>query len=203
MSDSLSPGSTQPGTKQRLISAMSVGLQRHGLHATGINDVLRRAGAPRGVLYHHFPDGKTALAVASIEESIAEITGWLDFALEKYPDPLEAIERWVRAASRRLSESDFEAGCPLATIALETTSDDTEVRNALAAAFAELRARMSQALTNAGVANSEGLATLIVAAYEGGLLQARVANSVVPLQLASEMLGTLIRAWRAPVGTPA
>lgn len=194
---------TTPGTKQRLVAAMSAGMQRRGLHATGINDVLREAGAPRGVLYHHFPAGKTALAVASIDESIAQITGWLDVALEKYPDPLEAIERWVRAASRRLSESDFEAGCPLATIALETTSDDTEVRAALAAAFAELRARMSRALADASVANAEALATLIVASYEGGLLQARVANSVEPLHLASEMLGTLIRAWRGPVGAPA
>jgi len=186
-----------PGTKQRLVSAMTDGLQRRGLHGTGISDVLREAGAPKGVLYHHFPDGKTGLALASIDESIAIITGWLDLALEKYPDPLEAIERWVRAASRRLSETDFEAGCPLATIALETTAADVEVRTALAAAFAQLRARMTEALASAGTPHAEGLAVLIVATYEGGLLQARVANSVVPLQLATDTLGALIRAQRA------
>ncbi len=64
-----------PGTKQRLVSAMTDGLQRRGLHGTGISDVLREAGAPKGVLYHHFPDGKTGLALASIDESIAIITG--------------------------------------------------------------------------------------------------------------------------------
>ena len=157
-----------PGTKQRLVSAMTDGLQRRGLHGTGISDVLREARAPKGVLYHHFPDGKTGLALASIDESIAIITGWLDLALEKYPDPLEAIERWVRAASRRLSETDFEAGCPLATIALETTAADVEVRTALAGAFAQLRARMTEALASAGTPHAEGLAVLIVATYEGG-----------------------------------
>ncbi len=190
------PETTLPGTKQRLVAAMTDGLQRRGLHGTGLSDVLRDAGAPKGVLYHHFPDGKTGLALASIEESIATITGWLDVALEKYPDPLEAIERWVRAASRRLGETDFEGGCPLATIALETTADDVEVRAALASAFATLRARMAAALASAGTPHADGLAMLIVAAYEGGLLQSRVANSVEPLQLASETLGSLIRAQR-------
>jgi TetR/AcrR family transcriptional repressor of lmrAB and yxaGH operons len=186
-----------PGTKQRLVSAMTNGLQRRGLHGTGISEVLRDAAAPKGVLYYHFPGGKTGLALASIEESIAIITGWLDLALAKYPDPLEAIERWVRAASRRLGETDFEAGCALATIALETTAADVEVRAALAEAFARLRERMTDALAAASTPNPEGLAMLIVATYEGGLLQSRVANSVAPLQLASDTLGTLIRASRS------
>ena len=195
------PETTPAGTKQRLVAAMTDGLQRRGLHGTGLSEVLRDAGAPKGVLYHHFPDGKTGLALASIDESIETITGWLDVALAKYPDPLEAIERWVRAAARRLGETDFEAGCPLATIALETTAGDVEVRAALATAFETLRARMAQALASAGTPNADGLAMLIVAAYEGGLLQSRVANSVEPLQLASETLGSLIRAQRltAPV----
>lgn len=175
---------------------MTEGLQRHGLHGTGLSEVLREAGAPKGVLYHHFPDGKTGLAIASIEESILTITGWLDVALEKYPDPLEAIERWVRAASRRLGETDFEYGCPLATISLESTSADVEVRAALARAFATLRARIADALAAAGTPHAEGMAVLIVATYEGGLLQARVANSTAPLQLASDTLGVLIRAQR-------
>ena len=74
---------------------------------------------------------------------------------------------------------------------------DVEVRTALAGAFAQLRARMTEALASAGTPHAEGLAVLIVATYEGGLLQARVANSVLPLQLATDTLGALIRAQPA------
>jgi TetR/AcrR family transcriptional repressor of lmrAB and yxaGH operons len=177
---------------------MSEGLQRRGLHGTGLTEVLREAHAPKGVLYHHFPDGKTELAVAAISSSVAIITAWLDSALAKYPDPLEAIERWVAKASRGLLESDFEAGCPLATVALETTASDVAVRSTLAEAFASMRARIEDALVRTGTPASEatGLATLIVATYEGGLLQARVANDARPLLTATESLVTLIRMHR-------
>jgi TetR/AcrR family transcriptional repressor of lmrAB and yxaGH operons len=175
---------------------MTDGMQRHGLHGTGLSEVLRDAGAPKGVLYHHFPEGKTGLAVASIHASIDQISTWLDVAFAKYPDPLEAIERWVRAASRRLSETDFDAGCPLATVALETTAADVEVRGALGTAFADLRGRIAAALDAQGFAGAAGMAALIVATYEGALLQARVDNSIEPLRLSSEALMGLLRAQR-------
>jgi TetR/AcrR family transcriptional repressor of lmrAB and yxaGH operons len=175
---------------------MTDGMQRHGLHGTGLSEVLRDAGAPKGVLYHHFPEGKTGLAVASIDASIDQISTWLDVAFAKYPDPLEAIERWVRAASRRLSETDFDAGCPLATVALETTAADVEVRGALGTAFADLRGRIAAALDAQGFAGAAGMAALIVATYEGALLQARVDNSIEPLRLSSEALMGLLRAQR-------
>ena len=92
----------------------------------------------------------------------------------------------------------FAAGtCALALVAGAASAADVEVRTALAGAFAQLRARMTEALASAGTPHAEGLAVLIVATYEGGLLQARVANSVLPLQLATDTLGALIRAQPA------
>ena len=54
-------------TRTRLITAMADALQRRGLHGVGLNEILRDAQAPKGVLYHHFPGGKTELAVAAIQ----------------------------------------------------------------------------------------------------------------------------------------
>src|ERR1700690_3703722 len=34
----------------------------HGVSATSFSDVLADSGAPRGSIYHHFPDGKKQLA---------------------------------------------------------------------------------------------------------------------------------------------
>ncbi|MYM94510.1 TetR/AcrR family transcriptional regulator, partial [Rugamonas sp. FT81W] len=51
------------------------------------------------------------------------------------------------------------------------------------------------------IANAEGLAGLVVAAYEGALLQARVAGSVAPMEQAGAALFALLRA-RSPGGRP-
>ena len=52
-------------TRERLIAAMSDLLERRGFHGVGLSELLAQAQAPKGVLYHHFPGGKTALMKAA------------------------------------------------------------------------------------------------------------------------------------------
>lgn len=185
-----------PGTRERLIAAMTDALRRRGLHGIGLTELLAQAGAPKGVLYHHFPGGKTALAVAAIDDVVARMLRGLDALLAVNPDPIEATRRWMAGATGRLSDTGFESGCPLATVALETTSEDAALREALARAFATLRERIALALEQHGEppARARGVAALIVATYEGGLLQARVAQSTEPITQATETLLSLLAA---------
>jgi TetR/AcrR family transcriptional regulator, lmrAB and yxaGH operons repressor len=183
-----------PGTRDRLIAAMTDALRRRGLHGIGLTELLAQAGAPKGVLYHHFPGGKTELAVAAIDDVVARMLRGLDTLLDSNPDPIEATRRWMAGATARLSETGFESGCPLATVALESTPDDVVLREALARAFATLRERIGQALERHGEprAQAQGIAALIVATYEGGLLQARVAQSSEPIAQATQTLLSLL-----------
>jgi TetR/AcrR family transcriptional repressor of lmrAB and yxaGH operons len=188
-----------PGTRERLIAAMTDALRRRGLHGIGLTELLSQAGAPKGVLYHHFPGGKTELAVAAIDDVVARMLGWLDGLLEKNADPIEAARQWMQGATVYLSSTGFHAGCPLATVALESTPDDHALREALARAFATLRERIALALERAGEPreSAQGMAALIVAAYEGGLLQARVAHSTEPMQQAIQTFLSLLAARTA------
>lgn len=195
---------TPPTTRERLVAAMTDALRRRGLHGIGLNELLQQAGAPKGVLYHHFPGGKTALAIAAIDDVVDRMIGALDKVLATTPDPMTAIRRWLAGATTRLQASGFEAGCPLATVGLESTPDDVALRAALARAFARVRERIAAALTDAGVApaRSQGLAALIVATYEGGLLQARVAQSPEPVVQATQTLLALLGSPAPPEHTP-
>lgn len=195
---------TDTSTRDRLVGAMRDALQRRGLNGMGLSELLAGAGAPRGVLYHHFPGGKSELAVAAIEATVEALGQALEGLLQRHAaDPLAALESWVGGAARMLAGSGFERGCPLATVALESTPDDTAIRQALAAGFARLRQHIAQALAAAGhpVAEAEGLAALIVAAYEGGLLQARVAQDAAPMTAAMNALLVLLR--QRPAAAPA
>lgn len=190
------PDISTPGTRERLITAMTEALRRRGLHGIGLTELLQQAGAPKGVLYHHFPGGKTELAIAAIDAVVDRMLRGLDALLAATPDPRDALRRWVGGATARLQDSGFESGCPLATVALESTAHDAALREALARAFTRLRERITQALERAGEPRAQalGLAALIVAAYEGGLLQARVAQSSEPIQQAMTSLLALLSA---------
>lgn len=182
--------------RERLIAAMTDALRRRGLHGIGLTELLRAAQAPKGVLYHHFPGGKTELAVAAIDQVVERMTAGLDKLLAGTPDPLLALRRWIAGATARLQETGFEAGCPLATVALESGPEDRALREALARAFGRVRERIAQGLAGAGLPaeRAQGLAALIVAAYEGGLLQSRVAHSAEPIQRATDTLLALLSA---------
>jgi TetR/AcrR family transcriptional regulator, lmrAB and yxaGH operons repressor len=193
---------TKLTTREKLIHAMIDALQRKGLHGVGLNELLEIAGAPKGSLYHHFPGGKTELAVAAIEQVSKGIEGFFSSLFAKHPDPLQVMAEWLRSTLGSLEHSGYRRGCPLATIALESTPEDVEIRQALAATFAETRRVLAQQLRLQGYAGelSGSLAALIVATYEGGLLQARVAGNTESLLQATDALVELIR--RYPKETP-
>ena len=189
-----------PGTRERLVRTMTGALARRGLHGIGLTELLSRAGAPKGVLYHHFPGGKTELAVEAVRTAAARVVADLDALAEADGDPAAALRAWFGTALDRLESSGFERGCPLGTVALESTPDDVTMRTALAEGFAAVRDRLTTLLWRAGAApdRAAGLAAMIVATYEGALMQARVAGSAAPMRQACD---TLLRLVDEELGT--
>ena len=183
-------------TRDKLIDAMIDALQRKGLHGVGLSELLAGAAAPKGSLYHHFPGGKTELAVAAIERIGQRAEQAFATLFERQSEPLEALATWLDGALGQLQESAFERGCPLATVALESGPEDHEIRAALANAFVAIRQALQQQLQRHAYPQPQGLAALFVALYEGGLLQARVAGSSEPLKQAAATLLHLTRQHR-------
>lgn len=183
------------GTRERLIGAMREALGTRGYHGVGLTELLSAANAPKGVLYHHFPLGKAELAVAAIDAVVGQLEADLERIVGRSQDLSQALATWMSGAQKMLHKSGFEAGCPLATIALESTAADDAIRLALARGFASIRQRLCRALCDAGVAKAKAinLAALIVSAYEGALLQARVAGDVQAMQDTTQALIDLLR----------
>lgn len=194
---------TPAATRDRLITAMLDLLRQRGFHGVGLNEILSQAGAPKGVLYHHFPGGKSALAVAAIEAAVSQMLAGLERLLAAEPHFPTALGRWLDGAERQLEASGWARGCPLAAIALETTPADTELRAALDAAFTAIRSRLARALAAAGLseAAAAAMAALLVAGYEGALLQARVAGSADALRQTRAALIAALTA-QLPAGGP-
>ena len=189
------PTTSAPGTRERLIDAMQQALRLKGYHGVGLSELLSTANAPKGVLYHHFRGGKSELAVVAIEAVIAHILAGLDYVFGRNMDLPLALQSWMASAQKTLAGSGFASGCPLAAIALESTPQDIAIRGALATGFSAIRQRLSVGMQAAGIeaARAANLAALMVSAYEGALVQARVAGSVDAMRGTTDALMDLVR----------
>lgn len=169
-------------TRRKLIDATAELLRRNGYHATGLSDIVEHSGAPRGSLYFYFPGGKDQLAIAAIEASGAQWRRRVGEAIANAPDLAAAVTAIIDLLAADLESNGWDNGCPVAAVALESTSE--AVRSAVAGHFAAWREASIAALgARFGIAPAAAvhIATFGLAAIEGALLLARVERSRAPL----------------------
>jgi TetR/AcrR family transcriptional repressor of lmrAB and yxaGH operons len=169
-------------TKARLIETTRQLLWRQGYAATGLNQIIAESGAPRGSIYFHFPGGKEDLAVAALREAGAAMSDAMRKNFERR-GLRDGLRSWVRAVARAMRASDWQAGCPLATVALEAAARSEPIREVCDAAFDEWRTIFAAALADEGVDTdrAKSLATTMLSAIEGALILSRAARDVAPL----------------------
>ena len=67
-------------TRQRMAEGAALLLAKHGPQGTAFSDVIELTGAPRGSIYHHFPEGKDQLVSEAVAlsgaRSIDMIRAW-------------------------------------------------------------------------------------------------------------------------------
>src|SRR5206468_7003212 len=143
-------------------------LQRErGVAGTALPDVLAHSGAPRGSIYHHFPEGRAQLAEEATTWAADFISRRLEASLAD-GDPVKALDQFTADWVAVLSDSDFAAGCPVVAGALDDTT-----RRAAAKGFKRWEELLTDALTKAGAPNAEALAVMFIASIEGAIVLSR------------------------------
>jgi TetR/AcrR family transcriptional regulator, lmrAB and yxaGH operons repressor len=184
----------EASTRQRMIETAVHLFRRQGYHATSWRTLVETAGTPWGSAYHHFPGGKEQLGVAAIEMGSDLVVAQMERIFAETRSAAGAVRAWCRTSAERLADSDYTEGCPVATVALESTSDSEAITVASRKAFERWRGVIRDHLIGVGVRRKRAaeLATLVLANVEGGLLLARVSRSKEPLFLAGEQLALLL-----------
>src|SRR5690606_35148115 len=102
-----------------------------GYGSTSIGDILKKAGANSGSLYHFFP-GKQDLLTAVLDTYLHGIRPMLlDPAWQSVVDPIERIFVLLARYRQFLVETDCFYGCPIGNLALELHEPDPAVRERL------------------------------------------------------------------------
>jgi TetR/AcrR family transcriptional repressor of lmrAB and yxaGH operons len=182
-------------TRDRLIHATSRLLRSRGYAGTGLNQVTTEANAPRGSMYFHFPGGKQELAAAAVDRFAQRVRQRMVERLASSATVADAVASYFDALVRVLERSDFEEGCAVATVALETASANQALAETTSRALEAWTQVFSDALEAEGHAPEEAhrLATLVVATIEGALVLAKGQRSTAPVTALRDTLHALLQ----------
>ena len=170
-------------SKDRMIRSAYQLFRERGYSGTGFREISADSGVAKGAVYHHFPSGKVELAENVIRLAGREVGDLLNQGANSV-DPADLVAGFTEGWAAHVSGSNFTAGCAIAAIVSESQHDAPELAQAAAEAFGRWRTILADSLVHHGVrrARPQQLATLAVAAVEGGVILARAERTITPLE---------------------
>jgi TetR/AcrR family transcriptional regulator, transcriptional repressor for nem operon len=170
-------------TKDRIVTVAMQLFWQKGYGATSIQDIVQTANAHAGSLYHFFPT-KQELLLAVLERYRDGIYPMLlEPAWHGVDDPIERVFALLARYRGALVGTECAYGCPIGFLALEIHEPDPPVRALLAANFNAWTAAIETCLRDAGPripknVNTRELASFVLTAMEGGVMQARTHRTI-------------------------
>jgi TetR/AcrR family transcriptional repressor of lmrAB and yxaGH operons len=180
--------------REQIIQTTCQLIEMQGYHATGLNQILAESGAPKGSLYHYFPDGKDGLIAEAINHTSERIVGRLQESMDAYDNPAEAIPAFARALAYHVQASGFQAGGPITAVALEAASTNERLNAACNQAYQSWQAVIERKLLAGDFPadRAKRLAAVTIALIEGAIILSRSAQDTTPLLDAAAELEFLL-----------
>lgn len=174
------------GVRGRMVASAAELLARRGLEGTSFADVLEHSGAPRGSVYHHFPDGKGQLVLEAVDLAGSNALDWLEMKRGAPPD--EIVGWFVHIWRELLRRSRFEVGC--AVLAVTVATDSPVVLDRAAAVFRSWRQRLAELFEIGGLSaeDAASFSTVLIASTEGAVVLSRAEQNSEPLDIVEAQL---------------
>jgi AcrR family transcriptional regulator len=178
----------RPSARERLLAASDELFYRDGVHSTGIEAVIERAGVAKGSLYYIF-GGKDELVAAYLRGRHERWRQRIESAQADTDDPDEKILAIFDAIADYVSLPEFR-GCPFENADAEAPVGECqglatkEYRDWLGQFFLELAA-------DAGVTESKALADALIVLYHGALTTATTAEPARAAALTAKRIARL------------
>ena len=169
-------------------------MEKQGYHGTGLNEIVKESGAPKGSLYHYFPEGKEQIASEAVLQSGKATAERIQNGLSGNSNAAKAIHDFILIVADHVESSGFAAGSPLTSVAMETATKSERINAACREAYALLETAFEEKLLESGFTKikAEELGTFITAAVEGGIILSRTHHSGDPLRTVAKHLKVLL-----------
>jgi AcrR family transcriptional regulator len=175
-----------------LVSAAEV-LRERGAAGLTIDEVLARSGAPRGSVYHHFPEGRNQILAEALQYAGEAITEVIDDDAQM--GGMYLVRHFVEFWEQLLVESDFTAGCPVVAAAIGSADDEPQLTTVAGSIFSHWRDALGRAFVSDGFDEpcAASLAIMCIASLEGAVVLCRSTRSVDPLRDVAAQVEFLIK----------
>jgi TetR/AcrR family transcriptional regulator, lmrAB and yxaGH operons repressor len=182
---------TIPGTRDKLIEAAITLMRRSGLSGAGINEVVRASGAPKGSVYHFFPDGKQQLVEEGLAQYSERVVAFIDLNLSRKRKPGDKVKALFNAFAERIEQGEFLHSCPVGTVCLDLDADLEVLRVVVANAFDQYVQAIEAHFPFDDRRRARSFAGLLLTAIEGAYIRGRADRSSKPFREAGAWLAEL------------
>jgi TetR/AcrR family transcriptional repressor of lmrAB and yxaGH operons len=188
-----------PDTRERMVKATGRLMRDQGFHATGLNEIVATAKAPKGSLYFHFPGGKVALAAAAVDSFAGGISRYMRESLESGTSTADAVDEFLEATAARLERTKFRSGCVVATVALEAGAQEPPLGDACDRGLRDWIDILTDGLRRDGFDPDDARrrAELVIATLEGAIVLAKARRDAAPVRSLAATLHDLVLVPRA------
>lgn len=163
-------------------------LTERGFQVTGIEEVLKRVGVPKGSFYHFFKS-KDEFGAAVIENYVAFYARKMDSIFHNTDlSALNRLKEFVQNAKRGMVKFEFRRGCLIGNLGQELASLDNNFREQLEAVLVSWEARVTacleEAIRSGEIApdnNAHALSRFFWIGWEGAILRSKLTRSLAPI----------------------
>jgi TetR/AcrR family transcriptional repressor of lmrAB and yxaGH operons len=187
-----------PGTKERVLDATISLMRRSGFSGAGINEILKESGAPKGSLYHFFPQGKRQIVSEALALYAQRVLTMFDDAMSKAVSPGDKVKRLFQITAQRLEESEFRQSCAGGAVSLDLDVELEAVRLAVLRYFEDTMALFCRHFPFKDKRRTKTFAGLLLTAIEGGYIRGRAERSSRAFKEAAMWLAQLAEQEAGP-----
>lgn len=177
-------------TRELLVRAGLEALTEKGLSSTGIDEVLKRVGVPKGSFYHYF-ESKEAFGAALIDRYATYFARKLDRHFsDESKAPLDRLRAFIADAKTGMARHEFRRGCLIGNLGQEMGALPERFRVRLSEVFNDWERRLELCLEAAKALGQIPAAVDCVQqacffwiGWEGAVLRAKLERSATPLDV--------------------
>ena len=178
----------RPSPRERLLAASDELFYRDGVHSTGIDAVIEKAGVAKGSLYYIF-GGKDELVAAYLRGRLQKWRQQVEAAQAGADEPDAKILAVFDAIADYVSLPEYR-GCPFHNAAAEVPAGEAQ-QMAIKEYRTWLRQSFLQLAADTGVSDSEALADALTVLYDGALATTGTAEPARNAAMAAKRIARL------------
>lgn len=176
-------------TRNALVWCGTELLTEVGFQITGIDEVLKRVGVPKGSFYHYFKS-KDHFGHAVIDNYEAYYAKKMDRIFgDTTQSPLQRLVNFTVNAKNGMVKFDFKRGCLIGNLGQELAALDTQFRERLEGVLVSWEKRVADCLREAidlgelaPGQDPQALSRFFWVGWEGAILRSKLMRSLEPIE---------------------